>query len=253
MEEKQNTLKTFESASFGNLRTALDENNNPMFCLKDACTILDIKNPSDAKTRLDNKGIKKLDNPVSKKGGQLLFISEANLYRLIFQSRKEEAESFVSWIVEEVLPEIRRYGRYDVKLITTNESTAIAFLEEFNALKTKNEILLKESKETKEMKDYIRRNLDSGVLKDLYDVPAIIGVNLATSEVFRILRAKGVLDMDNMPVQEYVDKGCFRIDRHEYQDKLGATVIKRRTYCYKSGINLIKKILDDYAGGKNNG
>lgn len=95
-----------KSETFGNLRTALDEENNPLFCLKDACAILDIKNPSDAKTRLHESGIRKLDNPTSKKGGQLIFISEANLYRLIFQSRKPEAENFVSWVVEDVLPKI---------------------------------------------------------------------------------------------------------------------------------------------------
>ena len=242
-----------KSETFGNLRTALDEENNPLFCLKDACAILDIKNPSDAKTRLHESGIRKLDNPTSKKGGQLIFISESNLYRLIFQSRKPEAENFVSWVVEDVLPKIRKFGRYDVKLIQNNESTAIAFLEEFNALKTKNEILLKEKEETKEMKDYIKRNLDSGVLKDLYDVPTILGINLATAEVFKILRAKGVLDSNNEPAQVYIDKGCFRVDTHTYTDKLGALVMKKRTYCYKSGINLIKKTLEEYAGGKNNG
>ena len=250
MEENKNVLKTFENDAFGNLRTALDEENNPLFCLKDACAILDIKNPSDAKTRLDIKGIKKLDNPTSKNGGKLMYISEANLYRLIFQSRKEEATNFVSWIVEEVLPQIRKYGRYDVKLITTSESTAIAFLEEFNALKTKNEILLKEIKETKEMKTYVKRNLDSGVLKDLYDVPTILGVNLATAEVFKILRANNILDSNNMPMQEFIDKGCFRVDKHIYTDKLGAEVVKTRTYCYKSGINLIQKTLEKYAGKK---
>ena len=242
-----------KSETFGNLRTALDEENNPLFCLKDACAILDIKNPSDAKTRLHESGVRKLDNPTSKKGGQLIFISESNLYRLIFQSRKPEAENFVSWVVEDVLPKIRKFGRYDVKLIQNNESTAVAFLEEYHELKTKNLILTAELEETKEMKDYIKRNLDSGVLKDLYDVPKIIGVGLATAEVFKVLRAAKILDNDNKPYQSYVDKGCFRIDEHKYLDKTGATVTKLRTYCYKSGINLIKKTLEEYAGGKNNG
>lgn len=140
-----------------------------------------------------------------------------------------------------------------MKLIQNNESTAVAFLEEYHELKTKNLILAAELEETKEMKDYIKRNLDSGVLKDLYDVPKILGVGLATAEVFKILRAAKILDNDNKPYQSYVDKGCFRIDEHKYLDKTGATVTKLRTYCYKSGINLIKKTLEEYAGGKNNG
>ena len=44
----------------------------------------------------------------------MTYIDEANLYRCIFQSRKEEAEKFQSWVFEEVLPQIRRTGRYDL-------------------------------------------------------------------------------------------------------------------------------------------
>ena len=68
-----------------------------------------------------------------------------------------------------------------------------------------------------------------------------------------ILNFLWILDNDNKPYQTYVDKGCFRIDEHKYLDKTGAIVTKLRTYCYKYGINLIKKTLEEYAGGKNNG
>lgn len=42
----------------------------------------------------------------------MLFIDEPNLYRCIFQSRKKEAEAFQDWVVEEVLPAIRKTGGY---------------------------------------------------------------------------------------------------------------------------------------------
>ena len=35
-------------------------------------------------------------------------IAEGDLYRLIFRSQKEEAKAFEKWVVEEVLPEIRK-------------------------------------------------------------------------------------------------------------------------------------------------
>lgn len=40
------------------------------------------------------------------------FISESNLYKVIFQNRKSEAEKFQDWFIEEVLPEIRKTGLY---------------------------------------------------------------------------------------------------------------------------------------------
>ena len=44
----------------------------------------------------------------------LTFLTEAGLYKLIFKSRKEEAEQFQDWICEEVLPSIRKSGSYGV-------------------------------------------------------------------------------------------------------------------------------------------
>jgi len=46
---------------------------------------------------------------------QATFVTEAGLYRLVMKSRKPEAEAFVDWIVEEVLPSIRKHGSYSLQ------------------------------------------------------------------------------------------------------------------------------------------
>lgn len=43
-----------------------------------------------------------------------MFINEPNLYRLIIKSRKPEAQRFEQWVMEEVLPSIRKHGRYEM-------------------------------------------------------------------------------------------------------------------------------------------
>lgn len=43
----------------------------------------------------------------------MTLIDEGNLYRLIIKSRKEEAQRFESWVCDEVLPAIRKQGRYE--------------------------------------------------------------------------------------------------------------------------------------------
>ena len=124
--ENNNMLITeFKRDSIGTMRTSVDQFMHPLFCLKDACLILGIKNVSDAKKRLKSEGIKKIS--VETPGGvqNLLYVSEPNLYRLIFQSRKEEAQAFMDWVVEDILPSIRRIGRYDVQSITGNTETAM--------------------------------------------------------------------------------------------------------------------------------
>ncbi|WP_279586531.1 BRO-N domain-containing protein, partial [Histophilus somni] len=51
------------------------------------------------------------------KGGEqiITFINEPNLYRIIFKSRKAEAVEFQNWVFEEVLPQIRKTGKYQLK------------------------------------------------------------------------------------------------------------------------------------------
>ena len=45
--------------------------------------------------------------------GGSIFINESGLYSLIFGSRLESAKSFKRWVTKDVLPSIRKTGRYD--------------------------------------------------------------------------------------------------------------------------------------------
>ena len=168
MNNENNKVSLFENDTLGSLRTTIDDYGRPVFCLKDACTILDIKNPSDAKKRLKSSGvvrITKLDS--NGKFNNYLYVTESNLYKLIFQSRKEEAQQFVDWVTEVILPQIRKYGRYDLKSITESNETAMAFLDSYNEFQTRIAILERNEQETKEARTYVKRALDSNVLKDL--------------------------------------------------------------------------------------
>ncbi len=42
------------------------------------------------------------------------FLTESGVYKLIFKSRKEEAERFQDWVTDEVLPSIRKTGTYNM-------------------------------------------------------------------------------------------------------------------------------------------
>ena len=245
-------VKTFTSDSLGSLRTAYDQYGRPVVCLKDACAILGIVNPSDAKRRLKQDGVVRLVKTDGTKFNNYLYITEGNLYRLIFQSRKEEALAFTDWVTDVVIPSIRKYGRYDVRSITSSPEVALNFLDSFNELKIQNDILRNINDENEEIRKHTRDMLESGVLSYLYDAPAklkIKGINKQT--LFAILRTKGVLDENNVPVQEYIDKEWFRVDTHSYMNKNAVTVTHIVPMVYKTGINGIRKILNDMAGKKN--
>lgn len=120
--------------------------DKPYLCLSDLCKILEIKNTSDCKSRLNPKGIVIVDT-LTKGGKQpMIYIDENNLYKVIFQSRKPEAEKFTEWVTSEVLPSIRKNGGYLVgqEEMTEDEIMAKALLyanNKINDLKAKNERL----------------------------------------------------------------------------------------------------------------
>lgn len=106
-----NELQIFNSSEFGEIRT-ITKDDEPMFCLVDVCKALEISNVGNVKQRLSEKGIHTADTPTNGGMQKMTFINEANLYKTIFQSRKESAERFTEWVTSEVLPSIRKNGGY---------------------------------------------------------------------------------------------------------------------------------------------
>ena len=113
-------MQIFKNSSFGEVRVARTS-ENPMFCLVDVCKALDIKNPSDCKSRLKQDGVGTAEVIDSMgRTQQVTFINESNLYKCIFQSRRPDAEKFQDWVCEEVLPSIRKHGAYATEVTIDN-------------------------------------------------------------------------------------------------------------------------------------
>lgn len=93
---------------------AVQRNDDPWFVGKDICLCLGLKNTNDAISSLDSdeKGVATTD-PLGIGGEQtVVIVSEPGVYRLVFRSRKPEAERFKRWLAHEVLPQLRKTGRY---------------------------------------------------------------------------------------------------------------------------------------------
>ena len=120
-----NDLQIFNNEEFGEIRT-VTINDEPMFCLTDICKALQLTQPSKVKERLSEKGVRSI--PTLTNGGEqkLLYINESNLYKTIFQSRKESAERFTEWVTSEVLPTIRKTGGYGVPKTTGGQIQLLA-------------------------------------------------------------------------------------------------------------------------------
>jgi prophage antirepressor-like protein len=88
------------------------------FVAKDVCDILEIQNVSQALSEISDKHKFTISLTYSEekreRAHNVLCIDEAGLYKLIFKSRKPEAEKFQDWVYEEVLPAIRKTGKYEI-------------------------------------------------------------------------------------------------------------------------------------------
>ncbi|MEX5591967.1 BRO-N domain-containing protein [Pseudomonas orientalis] len=88
-------------------------NDQPWFVATDVCESLAIVNTARALSRLDEdeRGIHSMNTL----GGaqNLSVVNESGLYSLILTSRKAEAKIFKKWVTAEVLPTIRKHGRYE--------------------------------------------------------------------------------------------------------------------------------------------
>jgi prophage antirepressor-like protein len=87
-------------------------NDEPWFVGRDVCHVLDLRNESQAMARLDDdeRAEVSITDPSGSKTA--IAVSEPGVFRLIFTSRKPEAERFKRWLAHEVLPSLRRTGTY---------------------------------------------------------------------------------------------------------------------------------------------
>lgn len=80
------------------------------------------------------------------------FLTESGVYKLIFKSKKKEAEKFQDWVTDEVLPSIRKHGMYATDDLLNDPDLMI---EAANKIKEEREGRLKAESQVKELTDKV--------------------------------------------------------------------------------------------------
>lgn len=122
---------SFENAAVRTLGTP----ETPLFVAIDVATALGYKNPKVAPAQhVDPEDLIKAE--VETKGGMQTVncVNESGLYALIFGSKLESAKRFKKWVTSEVLPAIRRTGRYECPVAATQTIDAAQQLAIRNAV-----------------------------------------------------------------------------------------------------------------------
>lgn len=107
-----NDLKVFENPNLGKVRV-VERNGEPWFVAVDVCRVLGLDDTGKAVSRLDDDELTRIKIGSGGQMREAYAVNESGLYALVLGSRKPEAKAFKRWVTHEVLPAIRRTGRYE--------------------------------------------------------------------------------------------------------------------------------------------
>lgn len=117
-------LEIFKNENF-EIRVAVDETGEPLFCLADVCKILELANPTHAVNAIKSEfelptlNVGSFDTGYGVK--EFTMITEPQLYFVLMRSDKPNAKPFRMWVNKEVLPSIRKTGSYTQKPLSQIE------------------------------------------------------------------------------------------------------------------------------------
>lgn len=134
------------------IKVIIDDNDKIWFNANELADALDYSNIKDALKRHVNKKDKIQFRDINhnlniKNHPQTLYLSESGMYKLILSSKMKKAEKFSSWITEEVLPSIRKFGYY--KLKKGYEKDKLELLDKINYLEKQNKQMVNDLKKNK--------------------------------------------------------------------------------------------------------
>ena len=219
-----NELQIFENKQFGQVR-AIMKDGEPWFVAADVCKALEVGNPSQALTRLDDD--EKFTTIISNDGAasgisSLAFVNEPGLYTLVLGSRKREAKSFKRWVTHDVVPSIRKTGAYmtpeTIEKLLMNPDTIISLATQLKELQTKVE-------QDKPKVQYFDTLVDRNLLTNFRDTAKELHV--APKAFINFLLEKGYIYRDNKsrlrPYQAHAEKGLFEVKEFasEFNNKAG--------------------------------
>ena len=202
-----NQLQIFNNEEFGSVRSTMID-NKPWFVANDVARALGYARPADAVSAHCKGSVKRryLTN-----GGEqeTKFIPEGDVYRLIVRSKLESAERFERWVFDEVLPEIRKTGGYQMPQTYAEALRALADkAEEAERLQIENERM----KPKEVFADAVTASDNAILVREFAKMMRQNGIDIGEKRLYKWLRANGYVCKDGTePTQRAMEQGLFEV------------------------------------------
>lgn len=239
-----NEVRVFDNTEFGNVR-ALTIDGEPWFIGKDVAEALGYERTADAiRVHVDDedKGVGEIQTP----GGiqKMVTVNESGMYALIFGSKLESAKRFKHWVTHDVLPSLRKTGRYSVNQESDIDTIINGLVAASRVIRQKDDeikLLQMQSNESPKEEIYVRDMADRLNRYGLF--------NGGTNLFFKWNREHGlVLEYNTFPTEKALKLGILRVDVRRNYRYNGIVIPRKRTVVTPKGQ---KYYLNVFSGGAN--
>ena len=250
-----NELMTFVNEEFGTVRSTVI-NGEPWLLGKDIADILGYTNtPKAIRDHVDTEDKLTERIVLSGQNRSVIFINESGFYSLVLSSKLPNAKKFKHWVTGTVLPTIRKTGGFvanedmfvNTYLPFADEETKNLFRLQCQVINQLNERIRRDEPKVR-FADHVSDSVNLIDMNDMAKLCADHGIRIGRTRLFRWLRSKGILMGGNLPYQEYIERGYFKVKESVF-DYCGEPKTYQQTLVTGKGQQyILGRLINEYAG-----
>lgn len=254
-----NEMMVFNNPEFGSVRTVCID-GEPWLVGKDVAEILGYERPTKAiQDHVDSED--KDGIPIRDSIGRMQktpIINESGFYSLVLSSKLPTAKKFKRWVTSEILPTIRKTGGYvaneDVFVETylpfADEPIKQLFKIQCRVINQLNNRIRQDEPKVK-FADHVSDSTNVIDVNRMAKLCADHGIRIGRNRLFAWMRSRGILMGGNIPYQEYIENGYFRVKESVYESN-GQTRTYQQTFVTGKGQQyILSRLMREYGGVMN--
>ena len=250
-----NEMMIFENPEFGSVRTVCI-NGEPWLIGKDVVDILGYSNGRDAISRhVDDEDKAAVVIHDGRQNRAQSVINESGFYSLVLSSKMPNAKRFKRWVTSEVLPTIRKTGGYvanedmfvETYLPFADEPIKQLFKLQCKVINQLNDRIRRDEPKVK-FADHVSDTTNVIDMNRMAKLCADHGIRIGRNRLFAWMRSRGILMMNNIPYQEFIDNGYFRVKESVYECR-GQMKTYQQTYVTGKGQQyILSRLMREFGG-----
>ena len=249
-----NEMMIFNNPEFGSVRTVCID-GEPWLVGKDVALILKYTNPQKAIRDHVDPEDRTVNESFTVNGTMATLINESGFYSLVLSSKLPTAKKFKRWVTADVLPTIRKTGGYvanedvfaETYLPFADEPIKQLFRIQCRVINQLNERIRKDEPKVK-FADHVGDSTNLIDVNKMAKLCADHGIRIGRNRLFAWMRSRGILMGGNIPYQEYIENGYFRVKESVYETNGQKRTYQQTFVTGKGQQYILSRLMREYGG-----